>query len=108
MHSLASGKEERLVVVARAAKRMAALDGGAFLARDVVLDVAREFVGAAAKTRELALDQLRMLERGAIDFLRGALGGALRKTQKLQQVLSRGERTASRSRIHGAHTNSRK
>jgi hypothetical protein len=91
---------EFLVTIARAPKRMAALDGGAFFARHVILDVAGEFVGAAAKTRERALDQLRVLERGAVDFLRGALGRALRKAQELEEIMSRGKRAASRSGIH--------
>lgn len=91
-----------LVAIARAAQRVAARDGGAFRAGDVLLDVARELVGAAAQAGELALDQLRVLEGRAVDFLRGALGRSLRKAQELHQVASGGEGAAGRLRIHGA------
>ena len=63
--------------VARAAQRMPAPDGRAFLARDVILDVVAELVGAAAQTLQVAGYQLRVLEGDAVDFLRGALGGGM-------------------------------
>src|SRR2546423_2838464 len=91
-----------LMTVARAAERMAARGGLAFLARDVVLDVASELLGAAPNTRHLALDQLRVLERGAVDFLRGALGRGLGEAQELEEISRRAERAAARLRIHGA------
>ena len=81
---------------------MAALDGGAFLARDEAVDGFRQLVGAAAQALQIALEQLGVLVGGAEDFLRHALGGALREAQQLDQVIRRAERAAAGFRIHGA------
>jgi len=90
------------MAIGRAAQRVAARRGGALGARDVLLDFAREFLGAAAQAGQLSLDQLRVLEGRAIDFLRGALGRGLRQAQECEQILSGAERAAARLRIHGA------
>src|SRR5205814_7582700 len=91
-----------LVVIAGAAHWVAALDARAFFARDVVFDGLLHAVGAAPQALQLALDQLGMLVGHAIDFLRHALGGALREPQHLDQVIGRVERAAAGLGIHRA------
>src|SRR5437763_845815 len=81
---------------------MAAHGALAFLPRDVVFDVASELLGAAANTRHLSLDQLRLLERRPVAFLRGALGRGLGEAQELEEISRRAERAAAGLRIHGA------
>src|SRR6185503_20767829 len=85
---------------AGAAQGMAALHGRAFLARDVLLDPAAQGVGAAAQALQLARDELGVLERGAVDFLREALHGLLREAQEIGEVAGRAERAAAGLGIH--------
>src|SRR5436309_16052088 len=86
--------------VARAAQRMPPAHRRAFLARNVILDVAAELVGTAAQPLQVAGDQFGMLVGDAIDFLCGALGGGMGEPQELDEVIGGAERPATRFRIH--------
>ena len=95
-------------MVAGAAHGMLALDGDAFLARDEAFDVLRQLVGAAAQALQLALDQLGVLVGCAEDFLRDALGCALREAQQLDEIIGRAERTAAGFWMHSDELNPRR
>jgi len=92
---------EVVLAVACTPQRVAAAERRGFFAAYEALDVGFQALGDTAKALHLKRQMVGLLERRAMDFLRDALYGPLRKAQDFNQVVGGVQRAAAGFGVHG-------
>src|SRR3954470_14556092 len=99
-YSKPASLREVVLAVACTPQRVTAAERRGFLAAYEALDVVFQALGDAAQALHLKRQLVGLLERRAMDLLRDAFYGALRKAQDFNQIVGGVQRSAAGFGVH--------